>query len=194
VPEDLQSLEAMLSDTYFCNFSMFQSLPDLWAVDQLFPILPIHRLTEAPTRRAILADITCDSDGAISSFIDKRDIKHTLELHDLNPGEKYLLGVFLVGAYQEILGDLHNLFGDTNTVHVALGEGGAYHVEEVVPGETVTDVLDYVGYSRDGLLRILRQNVENALRETPLTFEDSRKIIEHFQRGMASYTYLERHK
>jgi arginine decarboxylase len=194
VPEDLQGLEAMLSDTYFCNFSMFQSLPDLWAVDQLFPIVPIHRLVEAPTRRAILADITCDSDGAITSFIDKRDIKHTLELHDLNPGEKYLLGVFLVGAYQEILGDLHNLFGDTNTVHVALGENGSYHVEEVVPGETVTDVLDYVGYSRDGLLRVLRQNVENALRDTPLTFEDSRKIIEHFQRGMASYTYLEHSK
>jgi len=194
VPEELQGMEAMLSDTYFCNFSMFQSLPDLWAVDQLFPIVPIHRLNEAPTRRAILADITCDSDGCISSFIDRRDIKHTLELHEVQPGERYLLGVFMIGAYQEILGDLHNLFGDTNTVHVALAEGGGYNVENVVPGETVTDVLDYVGYSRDDLLRVLRQNVENALRDTPLTFEDSRKIIEHFQRGMSSYTYLERVK
>ena len=120
MPEELEGLETALADTYFCNFSMFQSLPDSWAIDQLFPIMPIHRLNEEPTRRAVLADITCDSDGKIDHFIDRRDVKHVLELHPLNDDD-YYLGIFLVGAYQEILGDLHNLFGDTNTVHVSLG-------------------------------------------------------------------------
>ncbi|MDB4981783.1 MAG: Biosynthetic arginine decarboxylase, partial [Myxococcales bacterium] len=145
VPEDLDGLERALSDTYFCNFSMFQSLPDIWAIDQLFPIMPIHRLNEEPTRRAVLADITCDSDGKIDHFIDRRDVKSVLELHPVN-GQDYFLGVFLIGAYQEILGDLHNLFGNTNTVHVSLAAGGGYHIEHVVTGDTVTDVLKYVSY------------------------------------------------
>src|SRR2546421_5321721 len=134
VPEELEHLEKALSDTYFLNFSVFQSLPDSWAIDQLFPILPIHRLNEEPSRRAVLADITCDSDGKIDNFIDRRDVKHVLELHPLT-GEDYHLGIFLVGAYQEILGDLHNLFGDTNTIHVSTlpaetGETAhGYHIE-----------------------------------------------------------------
>src|SRR6185295_12484720 len=130
LPEEFEGLERALSDTYFCNFSMFQSLPDIWAIDQLFPIMPIHRLNEEPTRRAVLADITCDSDGKIDHFIDRRDVKNVLELHPVN-GQDYYIGVFLVGAYQEILGDLHNLFGDTNTVLVTVGENGEYHIDHV---------------------------------------------------------------
>ena len=141
MPEELEGLEKALSDTYFCNFSMFQSVPDAWAVDQLFPICPIHRLNEEPTRRATLADITCDSDGKIDSFIDLRDVKHVLELHPKIEHQDYYLGIFLVGAYQEILGDLHNLFGDTNTVHVQLSPEGDYDVKEVVAGDTVSEVL-----------------------------------------------------
>ncbi|HLU69081.1 MAG TPA: biosynthetic arginine decarboxylase, partial [Kofleriaceae bacterium] len=157
VPEDLEHLERNLCDTYFLNFSMFQSLPDHWAVDQLFPIVPIHRLNQRPTRRGVLADITCDSDGKIDSFIDPRDVKKVLELHPVQRGEPYYLGIFLVGAYQEILGDLHNLFGDTNTVHVSIDDHGLYTVEEVFPGDTVTDVLQYVNYSASGLMKRLRQ-------------------------------------
>ncbi|HEY0714962.1 MAG TPA: biosynthetic arginine decarboxylase, partial [Polyangia bacterium] len=141
VPEEFENLERALSDTYFCNFSMFQSLPDIWAIDQLFPIMPIHRLTEEPTRRAVLADITCDSDGKIDHFIDRRDVKDVLELHPFGNGSDYHLGVFLIGAYQEILGDLHNLFGNTHTVHVSLAPGGGYQIEHVVAGDSVTDVL-----------------------------------------------------
>jgi arginine decarboxylase len=190
VPKEMQGLEKMLSDTYFCNFSMFQSLPDLWAVDQLFPIMPLHRLGEEPTRRGILADITCDSDGAIEAFIDPRDVKQVLELHDYHHGEPYYLGVFLVGAYQEILGDMHNLFGDTNMVHVSIDDEGHTSIDEVLTGDTVTDVLRYVGYTPDGLLRKLRKNIEAALRAGSLTSEESRVVTEHFQRGMAGYTYL----
>ena len=131
---------------------MFQSVPDAWAVDQLFPICPIHRLNEEPTRRATLADITCDSDGKIDSFIDLRDVKHVLELHPKHEGQDYYLGIFLVGAYQEILGDLHNLFGDTNTVHVQLSPDGDYDVKEVVAGDTVSEVLQFVDYSPSDLL------------------------------------------
>ena len=192
VPEDLEHLERNLSDTYFLNFSMFQSLPDHWAVDQLFPILPIHRLAERPNRRGVLADITCDSDGKIDSFIDPRDVKKVLELHQMSNGDPYYLGIFLVGAYQEILGDLHNLFGDTNTVHVSIDENGLYTIEEVFPGDTVTDVLQYVNYSASGLMKKLRQNVEQALRKGFMTLEESRQLIDSYQTGLAGYTYLER--
>jgi len=135
-PEELEGLEGMLSDTYFCNFSLFQSMPDSWAVKQLFPILPIHRLEEPPARHAVLGDISCDSDGKVDQFIDRRDVKKTLPLHPFN-GEPYYLGAFLVGAYQEILGDLHNLFGDTNAVHVSLGENGEAILDTVIQGDTV---------------------------------------------------------
>jgi arginine decarboxylase len=192
VPEELEGLEKALSDTYFCNFSMFQSVPDAWAVDQLFPICPIHRLNEEPTRRATLADITCDSDGKIDAFIDLRDVKHVLELHPKQDGNDYYLGVFLVGAYQEILGDLHNLFGDTNTVHVQLSAEGDYDVKEVVAGDTVSEVLQYVDYSPSDLLGRMRNNVESALRRKLMTIEESRTLINRFRQGMIGYTYLDR--
>jgi len=191
VPEELEGLEKALSDTYFCNFSMFQSLPDAWAVDQLFPICPIHRLDEEPTQRATLADITCDSDGKLDSFIDLRDVKHVLELHGVPDGQSYYLGIFLVGAYQEILGDLHNLFGDTNTVHVSLNDEGEYDVKDVVAGDTVSEVLSYVDYSPSDLLGRLRSNVEAALRKKLLTIEESRQLINRFRQGMIGYTYLD---
>jgi arginine decarboxylase len=189
IPEELEGLERLLADTYFCNFSIFQSIPDAWAVNQLFPIMPIHRLNEEPSRRAVLADITCDSDGKIDAFIDRRDVKPVLELHPLQNGE-YYLGIFLVGAYQEILGDLHNLFGDTNTVHVSLSPNGEYHLERVVTGDTVTDVLQYVSYSRDELLTRLRSSIERALRANRITLEESRYLLKIYEAGLTSYTYL----
>jgi arginine decarboxylase len=192
VPEELEGLEKALSDTYFCNFSMFQSMPDAWAVDQLFPICPIHRLNEEPTRRATLADITCDSDGKIDSFIDLRDVKHVLELHPKSEGNDYYLGFFLVGAYQEILGDLHNLFGDTNTVHVQLNAEGDYDVKEVVAGDTVAEVLAFVDYSENELLNKMRNNVETALRKKLMTLEESRTLLTRFRQGLHGYTYLDR--
>jgi arginine decarboxylase len=192
LPEELEGLEKALSDTYFCNFSMFQSVPDAWAVDQLFPICPIHRLNEEPTRRATLADITCDSDGKIDSFIDLRDVKHVLELHPKEEGQDYYLGIFLVGAYQEILGDLHNLFGDTNTVHVCLNTDGDYDIKDVVAGDTVSEVLAFVDYSPSDLLGRLRANVEIALRKKLLTLDESRALINRFRQGMIGYTYLDK--
>lgn len=189
LPEELDGLEKALCDTYFCNFSTFQSLPDAWAVGQLFPIVPIHRLNERPTRRAILADITCDSDGKIDSFIDVRHVKKSLELHAKN-GEDYLLGMFLVGAYQEILGDMHNLFGDTNTVHVSLDADGNYYIDEVVAGDTIDDVLRYVDYQPEDLLRRLRAQVETSLRKGLLSLDEARELITRFREGMMGYTYL----
>ncbi|HEY6477094.1 MAG TPA: biosynthetic arginine decarboxylase [Polyangia bacterium] len=192
VPEELEGLERALSDTYFCNFSMFQSLPDIWAIDQLFPIMPIHRLGEEPTRRAVLADITCDSDGKIDHFIDRRDVKSVLELHPINNGQDYYLGIFLIGAYQEILGDLHNLFGNTNTVHVSLAAGGGYQIEHVVTGDTVTDVLKYVSYSREELVARVRRFAELAVRANRMTLEETRSMLRMYEEGLAGYTYLER--
>jgi arginine decarboxylase len=191
VPEDLEHLERDLSDTYFCNFSVFQSLPDAWAIDHLFPIMPLHRLNEEPTRRAVLADITCDSDGKLDRFIGRRDVKDVLELHVPN-GEEYYLGIFLVGAYQEILGDLHNLFGDTNDVQVRIAEGGGYLIESVLPGDTVTEVLTYVSYNRDELVARVRRSVEVALRSGRITFEESRHILRTYEEGLSGYTYLEK--
>jgi arginine decarboxylase len=190
IPEDLEGLERSLADTYFCNFSVFQSLPDSWAIDQLFPIVPIHRLHEEPVNRAVLADITCDSDGKIDHFIDRRDVKDVLELHPFN-GESYYLGVFLVGAYQEILGDLHNLFGDTNTVHVSLHGEDGYSIDGVVNGDTVTDVLRYVRYSRDQLVAKVRRSAETALRAKRMTLEESRHLLRRYEEGLSGYTYLE---
>ncbi len=189
--EELEALEHQLSDTYFCNFSLFQSLPDSWAIDQLFPVMPIHRLTERPTRRAVLADITCDSDGKIEKFIDKREVKDDLELHALNDDE-YYLGIFLVGAYQEILGDLHNLFGDTHAVQVSLAPGGGYLIDRVVEGDTVTEVLNYVAYNKDDLVAKVRTLAENALRGGKITLDESRQILRVYEQGLAGYTYLER--
>jgi arginine decarboxylase len=190
-PEELQGLEALLSDTYFCNFSVFQSMPDSWAVKQLFPIMPIHRLNELPTRRAVLGDITCDSDGKIDQFIDLRDVRNTLQLHPLRPEEPYYLGAFLLGAYQEILGDLHNLFGDTNAVHVSIDEDGEYTIDEYIKGDTVREVLAYVQYNAEKLTDMLRKDVERAVRAGKISLSESKQLIKFYESGLDGYTYLE---
>ncbi len=170
VPEDLQGLEELLSDTYFCNFSLFQSIPDSWAIKQLFPVMPIHRLDEQPLNHAVIGDITCDSDGKLDQFIDRRDVKKTIPLHRFN-GEPYYLGVFLVGAYQEILGDMHNLLGDTHAVHVSLtsngDEGEGARVDHIVKGDTVNEVLRYVEFDPEVLMGKLRRDVEMAVHAQP---------------------------
>ena len=189
-PEELEGIEAMLSDTYFCNFSLFQSMPDSWAIKQLFPLMPIHRLEEEPTRHAVLGDITCDSDGKVDAFIDRRDVKRTLSLHTFQGGD-YYLGAFLLGAYQEILGDLHNLFGDTNAVHVRLGANGEVILDSVIKGDTVREVLDYVQFKSDALVTKLRRDVESALREGRLTYEETGNLLRFYEEGLHGYTYLE---
>ncbi len=191
VPEEFNGLEAMLSDTYFCNYSIFQSMPDSWAIDHLFPIMPIHRLDEEPTCRGILADITCDSDGKVDRFIDKRDVKEVLELHPYEHGKEYYLAAFLVGAYQEILGDLHNLLGDTNAVHVTIDEQGRPSIDEVIEGDTVREVLHYVQFNADDLMRTMRKSVERALRDSKLTLDESRVLLKFYENGLEGYTYLE---
>jgi len=191
VPEELEGIEDQLADTYFCNFSIFQSLPDSWAIQQLFPILPIHRLTEQPRNPGILADITCDSDGRIDRFIDLRDVNRTLPLHDFDGGN-YYLGFFLVGAYQEILGDLHNLFGDTNSVHISLDENGEPLIETVVTGDTVQEVLAYVQYSATELVAQVRKDIEAALRAGRITLEEARRFSRSYETGLRSYTYHRR--
>ncbi len=190
VGDDFDSLESQLSDTYFCNFSLFQSMPDSWAIKQLFPVMPIHRLREEPTRRGVLADITCDSDGKVDCFIDLRDVKKTLELHEYT-GSEYFLGVFLVGAYQEILGDLHNLLGDTNAVHVHVDNESQIHIEEVVRGDTVREVLQYVQFSADELLSRMHKDVERAVRENTISVAESALLLRFYESGLQGYTYLE---
>jgi arginine decarboxylase len=189
-PEELEGIDAMLSDTYFCNFSLFQSMPDSWAIKQLFPVMPIHRLEEQPLRHAVLGDITCDSDGKVDAFIDRRDVKRTLSLHPFDGGD-YYLGAFLLGAYQEILGDLHNLFGDTNTVHVRLGPTGEILLDSVIKGDTVREVLNYVQFSSDALVTKLRRDIETALREGRLSYEESGALLRFYEEGLHGYTYLE---
>lgn len=193
VPDELEGLEKSLADIYFCNFSLFQSLPDNWAIDQIFPIMPIHRLNEKPTRSAILADITCDSDGCIDRFVDLRNIKDVLGLHPWKEKEDYLIGIFLVGAYQEILGDLHNLFGDNNVVQIALdGERNVYRIEHVEYGDSVSEVLAYVQQSKDDLISEFRQSVEQAVRAGNCSLEEARHILETYRSGFEGYTYMER--
>jgi len=191
VPEELEDLEETLSDTYFCNFSLFQSLPDSWAIDQLFPIMPIHRLDEAPTRRGVLADITCDSDGKIDHFVSQRDVKRTLELHPLRDGEDYFLAVFLVGAYQETLGDLHNLFGDTHVVHIRLHDEGGWWIEEIVKGDTANKVLEYMEYDVAELYPALARDCERAVRENRMTVAESQALKRFYEGELDGYAYLE---
>jgi len=191
VPEELEDLENILSDTYFCNFSIFQSLPDSWAIDQLFPIMPIHRLGSMPTRKAVLADITCDSDGKIDRFVGPRDIKHTLELHEPVAGEDYYLGAFLVGAYQETLGDLHNLFGDTHVVHIRLHDEGGWWIEEVVKGDTAVRVLEYMEYDVAELAPALGRDCERAVREGRLSVAESQALKRFYENELNGYAYLE---
>jgi arginine decarboxylase len=190
VPEDLQNLDESMSDTYFCNFSLFQSIPDSWAIKQLFPVMPIHRLAERPTQHAVIGDITCDSDGKIDQFIDRRDVKKTLPLHAFN-GEPYYLGVFLVGAYQEILGDLHNLYGDTHAVHISLDGSDNIIVDEVVKGDTVREVLDYVEFDVERLISKFRGDIEAAVRAGRINDEESGRMIRFYEEGLQGYTYLE---
>jgi len=190
VPEELQGLDSLLSDTYFCNFSLFQSIPDAWAIKQLFPLIPIHRLNERPTRFAVLGDITCDSDGKVDQFIDRRDVKRTLPLHQYE-GKPYYLGAFLIGAYQEILGDLHNLFGDTNAVHVAMDDSGEVILQAVIKGDTVREVLDYVEFEPDALVRSLRDATEAAVRENRIGYEEAGRFLKFYEEGLQGYTYLE---
>ena len=190
VPEELENLDALLSDTYFCNFSLFQSMPDSWAIKQLFPVMPIHRLEERPTRHAVLGDITCDSDGKIEQFIDRRDVKRTLPLHPFN-GEPYYLGAFLLGAYQEILGDMHNLFGDTNAVHVSMDERGQVVLETVIKGDSVREVLDYVEFNVEGLKSQFRASVELAVRQSRIGYEEAGRFLRFYEDGLEGYTYLE---
>src|ERR1700682_4877310 len=191
LPEELEDLESILSDTYFCNFSVFQSLPDSWAIAQLFPIMPIHRLHERPTRTAVLADITCDSDGKIDRFVSLRDVKRTLEVHELKAEERYYLAVFLVGAYQETLGDLHNLFGDTHVVHVRLHDEGGWWIEEIVKGDTANKVLEYMEYDVAELYPALARDCERAIRDGRMTLAQSQALKRFYERELDGYAYLE---
>ena len=190
IPEELEGLTAALSDTYFCNFSLFQSMPDSWAIKQLFPVMPIHRLDERPTREAVLGDVTCDSDGKIDQFIDRRDVKRTLPLHPLRD-EPYYMGAFLIGAYQEILGDLHNLFGDTNAVHVSTDARGEVVLDCVIKGDTVREVLDYVEFDSDQLVQRLRDAIEQAVREGRICDQQAGRFLRFYEDGLGGYTYLE---
>ncbi len=189
-PEEIRMLAKMLADKYFCNFSLFQSLPDSWAIDQVFPIMPIHRLGEKPDRIATLQDITCDSDGKIDRFISTNNYSYYMHLHDFNPNEPYYIGVFLVGAYQEILGDLHNLFGDTNAVHIILDDDG-YQIKQVIDGETVAEVLDYVGYNAKKLVRTVETWVTGAVKSGKITTEEGKEFLSNYRSGLYGYTYLE---
>ena len=190
VPDELRSLDKMMADKYFCNFSLFQSLPDSWGIDQLFPIMPIDRLNEKPTRSATLQDITCDSDGKISAFVNYNQQTSYLPLHEIKEGEHYYIGVFLVGAYQEILGNMHNLFGDTNAVHVTVDESG-YSIDKTIDGETVADVLEYVQYDPKRLVRRLETWVSKAVKEGKITIEEGKEFISNYRSGLYGYTYLE---
>jgi len=185
--EIINDVDATLVDRYFCNFSLFQSLPDSWAIDQLFPIMPIHRLEEEPTRRGTLQDVTCDSDGKIDRFVGDKNGRPSLELHDIRDDEDYMLGIFLTGAYQEILGDLHNLFGDTNAVHIRIADSG-YEITDLVHGDTVTEVLNYVQFGASNLLARFRRKVGAA---KSISRQEANTFIAEYVAGLEGYTYLE---
>ncbi len=191
VPRDLQDIDSHLADIYYGNFSIFQSLPDSWAIDQLFPVMPVHRLQEYPGRKGVISDITCDSDGQIDHFIDQQGVKRTLELHELKDGEEYYLGVFLVGAYQETLGDLHNLMGDNNVVSVRIEDDGGYEVVREQQGDTVADVLSYVEYEPRRIMEDLRSVAERAVREGRITPSQRFSFLQTFEDGLRGYTYFE---
>lgn len=188
--DEFRHLPKLLSDKYFCNFSLFQSLPDAWAIDQIFPIMPLQRLEERPDRSATLQDITCDSDGKIDNFISTRNFSYYLPVHTPKPRENYYLGVFLVGAYQEILGDLHNLFGDTNAVHVSVNDDG-YTIDQIIDGETVAEVLDYVQYDAKKMVRNVEKWVASTVKEGMISIEEGKEFLSNYRSGLYGYTYLE---
>ncbi len=190
VPDELRNLDKTMADKYFCNFSLFQSMPDSWGIDQLFPIMPIARLDEKPTRSATLQDITCDSDGKICTYVNYNQQTSYLPLHPIRESEHYYIGVFLVGAYQEILGNMHNLFGDTNAVHITI-DGDDYNIEKTIDGETVADVLEYVQYDPKRLVRRLETWVSKAVKEGKITIEEGKEFIYNYRSGLYGYTYLE---
>ena len=190
VPDELKGLDRLLADKYFCNFSLFQSLPDCWGIDQLFPIMPIHRLNERPSRNCTLQDITCDSDGKVANFAVDGGQSNVLPVHALKNDEPYYIGVFLVGAYQEILGDMHNLFGDTNAAHITVKDGN-YHIDQLIDGETVEEVLEYVQYNPKKLVRQLEQWVTKSVKQGKLSLEEGKEFLSNYRSGLYGYTYLE---
>ena len=191
-PPELEDIESAIADIYYCNFSVFQSLPDSWAIDQLFPIMPVHRLLELPKRNAVIADITCDCDGKIERFIDLHDVRTSLPLHEMKNGDDYFLGVFLVGAYQETLGDLHNLFGDTNVVSVRIYPDCNYELVKEIHGDSVADVLSYVEFDPKDMLVRFRETAENAIHEGRINAGERREIMRAYDNGLRGYTYYER--
>lgn len=191
VPRELEHLDELLGNIYYCNFSLFQSAPDIWAMEQLFPIMPIHRLDEKPNQKARLADLTCDSDGIIETFIHQDGVQQSLALHPIKPGQRYLLGMFLVGAYQEILGDLHNLFGDTHAIHIKLKPNGkGYAISDVIKGDTISEVLGYVQYDVEKMIEAVRQQAEDSLEEGKMNIQQMRRFMKHYEESLRGYTYL----
>jgi len=192
VPDEVKELEISLGDQYLCNFSVFQSLLDHWALGQLFPIMPIHKLQYPPDRNGTLVDITCDSDGKVSKFIDLQDVKETLPLHRINNGEPYYLGFFLMGAYQDIMGDLHNLFGRVNEVHIFLDEDedSGWYIEEVIQGSTVISVLSMTQWDQNELVRLVKGQVDAAIKTDRLKPNEAMRILNDYERGLGGYTYL----
>ena len=190
MPDELRGLDKLLADKYFCNFSLFQSLPDCWGIDQLFPIMPIERLNERPTRNCTLQDITCDSDGKVANFAVNGGQSNVLPVHALRKNEPYYIGVFLVGAYQEILGDMHNLFGDTTAAHISVTDDG-YKIDQIIDGETVEEVLEYVQYNPKKLVRKLEQWVTKGVKEGKLSLEEGKEFLSTYRSGLYGYTYLE---
>lgn len=190
IPDELKSLPKLLADKYFCNFSLFQSLPDAWAIDQVFPIMPIQRLNEKPDRVATIQDVTCDSDGKIDNFISTKNISYFLPVHSLKSNDSYYIGVFLVGAYQEILGDLHNLFGDTNAVHVSVDDEG-YSIDQIIDGETVAEVLEYVQYNPKKMVRTLETWVTTSVKAGVISPKEGKEFLSNYRSGLYGYTYLE---
>lgn len=191
VPEELLGLDKLLAEKYYCNFSLFQSMPDTWAIDQLFPVMPIQRLNEKPTHNATLQDITCDSDGNITTFINNGRLTNFVTLHDLKKDEPYYIGVFLIGAYQEILGNMHNLFGDTTTVNITTKEDGSYEINHVQDGETIADVLTYVQYDPKHMVRRLEGWVARAIKQRKISIKEGKEFINNYRSGLYGYTYLE---
>lgn len=190
VPEEVAQLEHMMASIYYGNFSVFQSIPDSWAIDQLFPIMPIHRLDEEPTVKTTIADLTCDSDGKVDHFIDVEDVKRVLAVHPYREDQRYFMGIFLNGAYQEILGDLHNLFGDTNAVHVRLDPEGGYEISHFVKGDEIREVLSYVEYEPSVMIERVRRQAERARRMGLITFDQVKLLMKHYEEALGSYTYL----